>query len=312
VSRLRRQERHTLVEMRLAEIRGVTHADYYGSLGDAMRSLRQRHMVRSISSRWVESLTGGRIRVESYQLTDRGRASADQLIYNRDQERRPYQPGDWFRKTAHQEPGFSARRARRFEPGPTPEEWKAETFVERHAAIMGASKLIRTFEEAYPTVAEWRRYIEAPSHVGQIPRHPRLIPSDREPLDKMIRSLDSGYSFADDAHRRVRAFESARREHDAGDEDDGAIERCARECERQLRAQIVGNGTLLAEPVRYQLQSMPWTVDEHALEAARREEPLDLINKARLHDEAEERALAAAYGLFAVDKRAEKPEDGSK
>lgn len=139
------------------------------------------------------------------------------------------------------------------------------------------------------------------THDEMLPRRFKLIPSG-EPLDKAIASLDSGYSFYEDAHRRYRLLTLAAREHDAGDEDDGAIERCKAECERIIRQHIAStsNGTLLAEPLRFEIKSIPWTVTQHALDAARAN-PLRLYEKlCEMHDEAEK----------SLDPAADKREDG--
>lgn len=167
---------------------------------------------------------------------------------------------------------------------------------------LAAAELRAAWEKAWPNLTEYRDSLVS------------LIPRDVEPLDRVIAVLDSGYGFVEDAHRRVRQLEAARLEHDDGDADDDAIPRVIKECERQLRMMIVGNGHLHAEPMlltSYAI-SLPYTVTAHALEAARRQ-PLALVELMRRdHDDAEERAEAAGYGLFALDRAAETRKDGDK
>lgn len=167
---------------------------------------------------------------------------------------------------------------------------------------LAAAELRAAWEKAWPNLTEYRDSLVS------------LIPRDVEPLDRVIAVLDSGYGFVEDAHRRVRQLEAARLEHDDGDADDDAIPRAIKECERQLRMMIVGNGHLHAEPMlltSYAI-SLPYTVTAHALEAARRQ-PLALVELMRRdHDDAEERAEAAGYGLFALDRAAETRKDGDK
>ena len=143
--------------------------------------------------------------------------------------------------------------------------------------------------------------------------------ADREPLDKVIAGLDSGYTLIEDAPRRRRILRDARAEHDPGDEDDGAIERglaeCARQlCERQRRKELYGPlGLRPMGAARYVATIGYGSVAEHALEAAKRE-PLNLYTQrlAEAHDAIKKHdhiAAAIAYGLFSVDKTADSDED---
>ena len=258
--RISKRARRQLVDLRMCERmygkRGTSKIR--GARNTTIADLFRRRLVRSISRRW-EIIGAGdgesHVQVETFELTDHGRVVADQLVFGAKTSRSASDLLDdpdlahyrvlvlgrksWNRfhaRTETHELRFRGKVGLRVWPVPAEKPRLEETWNKFSAAA--AKQMIDEFYSAWPAYG---------LHAGFLGKKFNLIPSDREPLDKAINALDSGYSFTDDAHRRYKLLRQARAEHDAGDEDDGAIERG----ERQLRAQILGNGCLHTKPVSY-------------------------------------------------------------
>lgn len=250
-NRLATAERLLLVSLRTTEHRSGELTTAYRSggyaPGDVLYQLRSRRMTRKIKSEWRDTPGGGRVLGTTFALTNRGRAAADQLIHNAGTYRDGRHPGDpdrWLAAIARD--SFRAATYRRMfgYPGEDASANSHEIYrlAERRSTRLASPPCeTRTMAEARAMIERW--YSAWPELGLYRASLARLVPTDREPLDRAITAL-AGVSFVENAHRRLRMLIAARREHDSGDEDDGAIEAAIAECERQLRAAILGDGHL--------------------------------------------------------------------
>lgn len=343
-NRIGKRARGQLVDLRMAERHfgklGTTAT--YGGRTATIGELVARKMIRRIGTSWEDTSTGGKVERTRYALTDRGRVVADQLLFNLKTSRSAsdllddpdlvhYRVGVTWRKPERRHWARTSDVELRFRGSVGLQVWPAPDELEERCpnrTVVGPE----AYRHAADTTRAWTAEL-AKIGIGAplVPAHAypsfALIPSEAEPLDRVLDVLENGYAFTEDAHRRIRQLEAARRVHDDGDADDGAIARAIRTCEQQLRAQIlgmtlhvhthdelaaiskaVGNGHLRAEPML--LRSWDFTVSAAELEAARRQ-PLCLVEIMRMRAQIDD---APSYGgpSILVDVAAETRKDGDK